>query len=195
MKRKVEGRNIEDSDAELYAEYHGTDSALSDDLDLSPGLDNSSEVRHRVKFSNPPEIETERDRYELHPNLSSTIETNFTSMYREKPKIGQKTNLGQGEVNLGQGERSPSAGSDMKKDESDTSQTSADIENVNNSADMGYDFRTKFEDLYREQRYIVEDGRRRESEKRRSQERQLMNESLFNRSKSWSEGKFLQPVN
>ena len=181
MKRRVEGRNIEDSDAELYAEYHGTDSVLSDDLDISSCFDNSAEVRHRVKFSVQPELETEKDKYELHPNLSSTIETNFTSMYRQNSETGQTENLGQGE-------RSASAGSDTKINESDTSQTSAILKNLNSSAETGYDFSTKFDELYTEQRHIVEDGRRRQSERRRSQERQLLNESLSNRSKSWSEG-------
>ena len=183
MKRRVEGRNIEDSDAELYAEYHGTDSVLSDDLDISSCLDNSAEVRHRVKFSVQPEFETVKDKYELHPNLSSTIETNFTSMYREKPEASQKTNVGQGERSA-----STSAGSDTKINESDKSQTSAILENLNSSAETGYDFRTKFDELYTERRHIMEDGRRRQSERRRSQERQLLNDSLSNRSKSWSEG-------
>ena len=185
MKRRVEGRNIEDSDAELYAEYHGTDSALSDDLDLSGCHDNSSEVRHRVTFSSQPDIETDKAKYELHPDLSNTIETNFTSMYQQKPEIGQKTNQDQGQ-------RSDSTNNVKNINENDISQNNASLntssENVNNSAEKGYDFRTKFEDIYREQRHIVEDGRRRQSERKRSQERQLLNESLANRSKSWSEG-------
>ena len=176
MKRRVEGRNVEDSDADLYAEYHGTDCSMNNDndLDLSSYQDNSPVVRHRVTFSiQQSESKDSRNPYEYHPDLTNTIETDFRSMYQKK-----KDN-----TKVSQGQRS---------EDTNTSETEKDCENdtqnndsINGSAGKGYDFESKFDELYREQRHIVEDSRIRE-ERRQYQERVL--EHMVNRSKSWSEG-------
>lgn len=176
MKRRVEGRNVEDSDADLYAEYHGKDSAIGDDLESLDCHDNSSGVRHRVTFS--CQSENERDRYELHPDLSSTIETNFTSMHHKKMEDKGKVASGQGQ--------------DQNSNDANTSKKETDCDTRQTNASEGYDFRTKFEELYREQRHIVEDSRIREEERRRSKEKHNITESLINRSKSWSEGRYFQ---
>lgn len=177
MKRRVEGRNIEDSDADLYAEYHGTDSSLNDDLDLSGSHDNSSTIRHRVSFSCQSEKEIENNSFEFQPDLSSTIETNFRSMYQKKADNREKFSKGQ------------SSKSGSSSDLGNNEVTNGDNEeNLNNSAEKGYDFESKFKELYREQRHVVEDTRVREAQRRSYQERRNISENMSNRSKSWSEG-------
>ena len=171
MKRKVEGRNVEDSDAELYAEYHGTDHLMKNDLELSGCHDDSTEIRHRVTFScQPDERGDNQNKYDYHPDLSSTIETNFTALYQKKADDTTKILKSQ------------------RSEDTNPSEKRKSSESVSEHVETGYDFGSKFDALYKEQRHIMEDSRRRETERRQSQERHNISEIMGNRSKSWSEG-------
>lgn len=65
------GRNIEDSDADLYAEYHGDDSSVL--------TDSSNNIGPRQRSSSGrKDTEAARKLFIAQPDLSSTINTNFS---------------------------------------------------------------------------------------------------------------------
>ncbi|KAJ8314345.1 hypothetical protein KUTeg_008906 [Tegillarca granosa] len=71
-RRPCVGRNIEDSDADLYAEYHGdqSDSILSE----YSVVDTYSSTRHRTSSQTQKPL---RNLFGNEPDLSGTIDTNF----------------------------------------------------------------------------------------------------------------------
>lgn len=79
MKRKpCVGRNIEDSDADLYAEYHGDDSSVfPKDLNTVGPRQRSSSKRQST--------EPQRKLFTNQPDLSSSVYTNFSSLSNDDP--------------------------------------------------------------------------------------------------------------
>ncbi|XP_052246747.1 sterol regulatory element-binding protein cleavage-activating protein-like [Dreissena polymorpha] len=177
MRRKpCEGRNVEDSDAELYAEYHGNHGnpkVSSRDLDLSALQDDVAErpqMRHRRKHEpkeRTPHAELNREKFEHFPDLRSTIDTNFSAMFSmPRQQIDRK----------GEGEKDESSSSFSQSDISEHFSNISD-KSVNSS---GFNFEDSFKETYEEhKKYYMESQ---QDEDARIFERRA------NRSKSWSEG-------
>ncbi|XP_053374079.1 sterol regulatory element-binding protein cleavage-activating protein-like [Mercenaria mercenaria] len=170
MRRKpCEGRNVEDSDADLYAEYHGNHSnqvVFSVDVDPSRGQDDQPRPRLRRisgRSENEPNSSQSNETFEKFPDLKNTIDFNFSRMYTEK---SSNMNISQ---NVG---NSPK---DNVKEEVKES-----------TGKVGYDFQKKFSELYSEHDKFLEEKRIHEENKRQYLE--MSHESRASRSKSWSEG-------
>lgn len=169
MRRKpCEGRNIEDSDADLYAEYHGShsnsDVNSSGDIDPLQGQGDSPQPRQRRvsgKKDKEKSAMENRERYDIFPDLKSTIDVNFVSMYK-KIANSDKT-------------KTQSAGIDPKESKMENKM-------------KGYDFEKQFGDVYTEHRKYLEE--KRIHDQQRQQFVDHSEEVRANRSKSWSEGDF-----
>ncbi|XP_052801573.1 sterol regulatory element-binding protein cleavage-activating protein-like [Mya arenaria] len=171
MRRKpCEGRNIEDSDADLYAEYHGSHRNLevsSSDLDLTPPDEERPQMRHR-KIDEAKEkcisAEKNKETYENFPDLKSTIDTDFTRMFKTStPESARNKPVSQ-----------DSESSSKRVSVSDNSSTSK-------KGVTGYDFENRFAQMYNEHEKYLD-------EKKQDEERSRSFEVRGNRSKSWSEG-------
>lgn len=129
MKRKpCEGRNVEDSEAELYAEYHGShDNQV---MSTDPGQDDQAGPRLRRISGRSENDNLPSDRFEQFPDLKSTIELNFTRMYSGKVPNVSVTN----------------------HEEIPSTQTSVTDMNQGH----GFDFK-KFDGLYQEHEQYLED--------------------------------------
>ncbi|XP_060568692.1 sterol regulatory element-binding protein cleavage-activating protein-like [Ruditapes philippinarum] len=170
MRRKpCEGRNVNDSEADLYAEYHGNNgnqSTFSVGLDLSNNSDDQPRPRLR-RISGRSETEQNvsqsKEIFEDFPDLKNTIDYNFSKMYRYKNS----------DVNVIQ-----SAKTESKENT---------VGEVNESTGKkGYDFQQQFGELYNEHSKFLEEKRIHDENKRQYLE--LSHESRASRSKSWSEG-------
>lgn len=172
MRRKpCEGRNIEDSDADLYAEYHGNNSNLmnsSSDLELCGCQDDQPRPRLRRisgRSDNDQSSTQCRDRFEKFPDLKNTIDFNFQSMYSAK-NHGKQSLQGDNSV--------------------ETESVVGKRENLDRE---GYNFQDKFKDLYKEHDKFLEEKRQHEELRNHYLENNM--ETRASRSKSWSEGQFI----
>jgi hypothetical protein len=177
MRRKpCEGRNVNDSEADLYAEYHGNNgnqSTFSVGLDPSNNSDDQPRPRLR-RISGRSETEQNvsqsKEIFENFPDLKNTIDYNFSKMYRYKNS----------DVNVIQ-----SAKTESKENT---------VGEVNESTGKkGYDFQQQFGELYNEHSKFLEEKRIHDENKRQYLE--LSHESRASRSKSWSEGQYLKNTN
>lgn len=174
MKRKpCEGRNIEDSDADLYAEYHGNhgDNTISDIeigqgncIEYGQGEVDKLVPRHRG-VSERKENQAQytggiSERFENFPDLKHTIDVNFVNLYADS-KFIEKNSLNT-DIN------------EICKDV-----TSPTVYGVGRTA--GYNFEEKISVLYSEHNKFV-------AEKKVYNEHRLNIETREIRSKSWSEG-------
>ena len=84
-RRPCLGRNINDSDADLYAEYHGNGNHGNNPHDNSSTLTDREDmeiqpVRQRNKATNKTTVENRRNLFKNEPDLTSTINTNFSQL-------------------------------------------------------------------------------------------------------------------
>lgn len=174
MRRKpCEGRNVEDSDADLYAEYHGNHSnssntSMSDNLDPfhGQGQDDRPQPRHRQlsgRKNGEQSALQNKERYENFPDLKSTIDVNFVSMYRQTST--ERKNI---------------------QSESTVAKDSGQEEIVNK---VGYNFEKKFGEVFSEHKKYLQEKRVHDEQRRLYLE--IGDEGRTNRSKSWSEGWWL----
>ena len=169
MRRKpCEGRNVNDSEADLYAEYHGNHSiqtSSSIGLDLSNSMDDQPRPRLRRisgRSENEQNVSQSKEKFENFPDLKNTIDYNFSKMYRDKNSVINSTQ---------------SAKTDTKDNDNES------------TGKKGYDFQTKFNELYNEHSKFLEEKRVHDESKRQYLE--MSYESRASRSKSWSEGQSL----
>ena len=84
-RRPCLGRNINDSDADLYAEYHGNGNHGNNPHDNSSTLTDREDmeiqpVRQRNKVTCKTTVENRRNLFKNEPDLTSTINTNFSQI-------------------------------------------------------------------------------------------------------------------
>ncbi|KAL4222496.1 hypothetical protein ACF0H5_018535 [Mactra antiquata] len=161
MKRKpCEGRNVEDSEAELYAEYHGNYDNQIVATPTNISHEDQPQPRLRRTSGRSDNAQQSGDRFENFPDLKNTIDLNFTRMYCGKQPPARVT----------------------KSEEIGNSQNVSSED----GKDDGYDFKERFDGLYQEHEQYLEDKKVHDESRRQY----LSLESSSHRSKSWSEGDF-----
>ncbi|OWF39399.1 sterol regulatory element-binding protein cleavage-activating protein-like [Mizuhopecten yessoensis] len=202
VKRKpCVGRNIEDSDADLYDEYHGDSSTLSMDTSLhqqearyDPDQGLSGGPRHRSHSNTkPPGDACRRNIFNFEPDLNSTIDTNFTALSstgsRNKHSTlckGDNSNLNVSSPGGVSSIASPGSVSSLSPMSSggDTIACSPSPGGGGPSLSgttRAYDFSSKFDHIYRDHRQLVME----------SQAGMMVNNPQMwedNRARSWSAG-------
>ncbi|XP_060066336.1 sterol regulatory element-binding protein cleavage-activating protein-like [Ylistrum balloti] len=170
VKRKpCVGRNIEDSDADLYDEYHGDSSSASIDTSLyqveGSDVSLSGGPRHRGRSNvKHPGDACRRNIFSFEPDLNSTIDTNFTAV--NSPESAHKnstlnkannSNLSQGSVSAGSisSLSSLSPGGDAFAG----TPSPGGRETGTVRAGYAYDFSSRFDHIYRDHRQMVMENR------------------------------------
>ena len=160
-----EGRNVEDSEEDLYSEYHGFQGNQSHDhsitqLDLYTEAADMQDPRQRTVEDGEAKMKQEivTDRFEGIPSLQSTIDTNFTAQIKSRCPDGHL----------------------VKKEVPDTFYAENGMETQ--GEDIGYNFLGRFGEVYREHERQLVERRSNEARERSAQASRAM------RSKSWSEG-------
>jgi len=199
MRRKpCEGRNIDDSEADLYAEFHGSprnqinNSDL--DIDLESSLEENIQMRHRKRNETQEKWQESDDRREesyslkeRFPDLKSTIDTNFSRMHKAlSPKSSnsdsqsQTQNMTQrGSMFSREGSLSPgSTQSSGSKSSLSPDDALARQDRKSVSPGAGFNFAERFAGVYNDHE--------RQMEERIDDERAA--DARSHRSKSWSEG-------
>ncbi|XP_069110525.1 sterol regulatory element-binding protein cleavage-activating protein-like [Argopecten irradians] len=168
IKRKpCVGRNIEDSDADLYDEYHGDSSAVSTDTSLyqQDGGDIGGGPRHRGRSNaKQPGDVCRRNIFSFEPDLNSTIDTNFSALnspentHRQSslPK-GDNSNLSSGSLSSVSSLRSPSSSSPLIPGGDAPVYTPSPGGGVNTP--QAFDFSSRFDPVYRDHRQLVMESR------------------------------------
>lgn len=184
MRRKpCEGRNVEDSEADLYLEYHGPDPTVpsrSCDLDLSSPADTTPQIRQRkmveMLVHAAERTEKKEDIFENCPDLKPTIDVNFSHMCKRSVSFSETEDVkDKTDVNSGGSKEDICSKSSIKDNQY--------VVGENENLSKGYDFSGKFCEIYSDHEKFLQE--KKQHEKQLSAWEDL---DKKNRSKSWSEG-------
>ncbi|XP_064647832.1 sterol regulatory element-binding protein cleavage-activating protein-like [Lineus longissimus] len=175
MERKpCPGRNINDSESDLYDEFHGTNSPSVDSSPDNSQIDIHKRNVHDQKLSSPGDRKPGHNRcastgtkninkFEFVPDLSSTVQTDFSAIAKSRPESNRATSL----------------------------------DDLQHLKEHGYDFGSKFDPHFQQQRELVAESREYEEQKEMKRQRartdvaQVMEENereATERTRSYSTG-------